>query len=119
MVEIISVGADNIIGCIIKGKIESDDMVKLTSVTEDRLKNNKKLRVYVEIEDLGGISFDAFFKDLKLALKHYRDFERKAVVTNHKWIRKITPVLNRMFPGIEARCFPFDEKEKALDWIKQ
>jgi len=118
MVEIISIGGENIIGCRIEGKIDTDDINKLKSITEEKLKNKKKLRIYVEVINLGGISIEAFFQDLKLAFSHYSDFERKAVVTDYEWVKKIAPIANRIFPGIETRCFSFDEKEQAVEWLK-
>lgn len=119
MVEIISMTADNIIGCRIDGKINSDDMNKLISIAEAKLKNNKKLRVYVEVIDLGGISLEAFFDDLKFGFKHFRDFEKKAVVTESGWMKHLSAISNRLFSGIETKCFSFKEKELAKDWIKQ
>lgn len=119
MVEIISIDGDNIIGCRIEGKINREDMEKLSSITEQKLRNNKKLRVYVEVEELDGISLEAFLEDLKLGFRHFRDFEKKAVVTDHKWVNRITPLANRIFPGIETKCFSFGERETAKEWIKQ
>ena len=118
MVEIISVDGENIIGCRIEGKIDTDDINKLKSITEEKLKNKKKLRVYVEVINLGGISFEAFFEDLKLAFRHYSDFEKKAVVTNYEWVKKITPITNRIFRGVETKCFSFEEKDDAIKWLK-
>lgn len=118
MLELISLEADNVVACVVDGKISSQDIDTIWNEIDGKLKDNKKLSVYVEVKDYGGISIDAFFEDFKRAYKHFNHFSKKAVVTDKNWIKKITPVVDKIFPNIEVRCFSFEDKDKAIEWIK-
>ena len=118
MIEILDVGAGNIIGCKIDGKIDNDDILKISRLVDDKIQIYTKLRVYVELINLEGISFEALMNDLKLAVKHYSKFERKAVVTDKNWIHTISPIAGRLFPGIEVKCFSFADRDSAVEWIR-
>jgi hypothetical protein len=118
MIELIPTNADNLIGCKIDGKINTEDIVRIADYIEDKFIKNKKLRIYVEVIKLEGISLEALFKDLKLGIKHFNDFDKKAVVTDKKWMKRVAALADRIFPNIEVRCFSFEDKEKALEWAK-
>ena len=130
MIDIIPTNTDNVIGCKIVGKIYTEDIEKLANYIEDKLLKSKKLRIYVEVAKLEGISLEALFKDLilfaggveyllKLGIKHFNDFDKKAVVTNKEWMKKVAALADKVFPNIEVKCFSFEEKEKALEWAKE
>ena len=117
MIEIISTPNQNIVGFNIDGKIESTDIEKVTNLVEEKLKSQTKLRVYVEVKNLQGISLEAFWEDLKFALRHLKDFEKKAVVCEESWMSKLAAASNKIFLNIEVKCFSFSEKDQALEWI--
>jgi hypothetical protein len=118
MIDIIPTSTDNVIGCRIDGKITTEDIERVGNHIEDKFTKNKKLRIYVEVTKLEGISLEALFKDLKLAIKHYKDFDKKAVVTDKEWMKRVAVIADILFPNIEVKCFSFEDKEKALDWVK-
>ncbi len=109
---------NNVVGFKIDGKIETRDIKWLESVVEEQLKLYDKLRVYVELESLDGISFETFLEDLKFAFRHFNDFEKKAVVCDKKWMNQLADAINPLFPQIEVKCFSKSEQEQALEWIK-
>ena len=119
MIDIIPTNTDNVIGCKIVGKIDTEDIEKLANYIEDKLLKSKKLRIYVEVAKLEGISLEALFKDLKLGIKHFSDFDKKAVVTDKEWMKKVAALADKIFPNIEVRCFSFEEREKALEWARE
>ncbi len=118
MIDIIPTDTDNVIGCRINGRIDTEDIEKFAICIEDKLLRRKKLRIYVEVIMLEGISLEALFKDLKLGITHLSDFDKKAVVTDEKWMKRVAAIADNLFPNIEVKCFSFDEKEKALEWAK-
>lgn len=119
MIDIIDTGADNILGCRVNGRIEKEDIEKITELVEEKLKDHKKLRIYVEVEKIGLIKPEALFKDIQLAVKHFKKFEKKAVVTDKKWAMKITPIIDKLFPNIDLKCFESSKKAEAQEWVKQ
>lgn len=118
MIEIIDTGADNVVGCRIDGRIEKEDIQKVMEYVEERLGVHEKLRVYVEVESLGLMKPEALFKDIQFAFKHFKKFEKKAVVTDKEWMMKITPIFDKLFPKIELKCFEKSKKAEALEWVK-
>ncbi|MGB7290719.1 MAG: STAS/SEC14 domain-containing protein [Thermodesulfobacteriota bacterium] len=119
MIEIIPTETDNLIGCKIDGKVKTEDIEKVANYIEDKFTKNKRLRIYVEVVKLEGISLEALFKDLKLGIKHFKDFDKKAVVTDKEWMKKVAAIADKIFPNIDVKCFSFEEKEKALEWAKE
>ncbi|MGC9527631.1 MAG: STAS/SEC14 domain-containing protein [Limnospira sp.] len=109
--------AGSLIGVRIDGGIETQDVRNLATLIEERLKSHKPLQVYVEVQHLGGIAPEALWEDLKLAFGHFKDFNRKAVVCDSAWLSRLADVGNRLVPGIEVRCFSWDEKDAAIAWL--
>jgi hypothetical protein len=117
MIEILAMGGDKVIGIRIKGRVESADFETVTGVIEEKFGGQDRVRIYVEIEDFGGMSLPVFLKDLRFSLKHYKQFEREAVVSDKAWLKTFVTVTDKLFPSIEAKHFSFADKEKALSWI--
>ncbi|MDJ0555261.1 MAG: STAS/SEC14 domain-containing protein [Microcoleaceae cyanobacterium MO_207.B10] len=118
MIEIIPIENQNIVGFNIDGKIESSDIEKVTNLVEERLKSETKLRIYVEVKNIQGISLEALWQDLKFGLRHLKDFQKKAVVCEESWMTKLAAASNKIFTNIEVKCFSFSEKDEALEWVK-
>ncbi len=59
----------------VAAKAQGHGLVK--KIIEDKLKTHKKLRIYVEVQKLEGISLEAFFKDFKLGIKHFTEVLRQ------------------------------------------
>ena len=100
------------------GKIEIDDMTRVTTVVEERLKKHDKLRIYVELESIGGISLEALWEDLKLGFNNFKHFSHKVVVTDKQWVAKVASVVDRLIPSIELRAFPKEERDEAIAFVK-
>lgn len=118
MITVIPSETGHAIGLIIDGKIETDDVELVSNLIEARLKEYPKLRVYVELKHLGGISLEALLEDLKLALRHLHHFEKKAVVCEPSWWTKLGTASARLFPQIEVKCFSWAEQEQAREWAR-
>ncbi|MDY7023374.1 MAG: STAS/SEC14 domain-containing protein [Cyanobacteriota bacterium] len=118
MLELIPTESDRVIGLHLKGKIETTDLERVIQQIEDKLKLHQKLRIYAEIESIEGMSPEALWKDLKFSVKHFRDFEKEAVVSDKKWVEKWTAFSNKLLSSVEVKHFSFDEKEQALEWVK-
>lgn len=118
MIEIIPFEETNIIGLRLNGRIEDEQFNQITEKIEEMLKVHKKLRVYAEIEKIGGIPINTLMKDIHFKLKRWRFFEKKAIVSDKKWLENWVAVADRIFSITEVRHFTSDEKEKAMKWIK-
>ncbi|NEP46182.1 MAG: STAS/SEC14 domain-containing protein, partial [Okeania sp. SIO2H7] len=62
-------------------------------------------------------SLEALFEDLKMAMRHLKDFDKKAVVADESWLTKLGTAASKFFPNIEVKCFPPSEADKAMEWL--
>ena len=119
MLEIIPFEEGNIIGFKLKGRIEEDSFDEAVAQMEKMLKKYEKLRVYAEIEEIGGINVNTFMKDIHFKLKHFTDFEKEAVVSDKGWLEAWINIADKIFPHIEIKHFSPDEKEEAKKWLRK
>src|SRR3546814_21120856 len=79
MIENIPFNDDNIAGFRIDGRLTAEAYDGIRDVVDAKLARHQKLRIYVEIANDTRISAEAFFKDLKFALRPWDRFELEAV----------------------------------------
>jgi hypothetical protein len=97
MVEIIPFEESNIIGVRLNGRIEDEEFDEITEKIEDMLNEHDKLRVYAEIEKIGGMSVNTLMKDIHFKLKHWRYFEKEAIVSDKKWLESWIGIADKLF----------------------
>ncbi|WP_432734920.1 STAS/SEC14 domain-containing protein [Maridesulfovibrio sp. FT414] len=118
MIELIEI-APKVLGLKIDGKITEPDMHKMIEVCEKKLQSVERIAVYVEVIDMGGISWGALIEDLKFALPNFKRFSKKAVVSDVKWHEPLAKISDKLFPSIEIRHFNPEDREKAIAWVKE
>lgn len=119
MTELIDFQKGNVVGLHIDGKITEEEFEKIASFCEDKLKEFKNIRLYAELESYGGMAPSAVLKDVKFGIKHWNQIEKEALVTDQKWMQKITEAADTLFPNIEVKAFPVEEKKWAKKWISE
>jgi len=119
MIEIIPLEEGNIVGLRLNGRIEDGEFDEVTKKIEEMLKKHKKLRVYAEVEEIGGMSVNTLMKDIHFKLKHWRDFEKEAIVSDKSWLEAWIGIADKLFPHIEVKHFSTDGKEKAKEWLRE
>lgn len=117
MMNFIDVGSEKVVGLIIDGKISDDEYEAVVGVIEEKMEIHPKVSVYVELESLGGIPPKTLLKDLKFSLKNMDRFDKEAIVTDKKWLEKLTPLLDKIFTDIEILTFDKDKKQQAIQWV--
>ena len=118
MLEIIPFEEGNIIGFHLSGKMEDDEFDGIVVRMEGMLKEHKKLRIYAEVEEFKGMSVNTFMKDIHYGLKHWRDIEKEAVVSDKGWLKAWVGFAGSLVPGVEVKHFSFEEIEKAKEWVR-
>ena len=116
--QMIDTGADDVLGILVDGKVDEEDVKRVWTLAEERLEKHEKLRVYVELESFDGITLKATLEDLKQVFRNFRRFERKAIVSDKSWLGTFTKIGDKLFPSIEVKHFAPSEKDAALEWAK-
>lgn len=117
MLTILELDADNVVAIGLNGKISTEQFDQVAALVEEKLQRHEKIRIYAEIISFGGMSINTFFKDMKLALRHWKRFDKEAVVTDKKWLQKVSEIGGKLFPGIDVRVFSTTEAETARQWV--
>lgn len=119
MVELIDFQKGNVVGLRIDGKITEDEFEKIASFCEDKLKEFPNFRLYAELESYGGVDPKAVLKDIKFGIKHWKEIDKEAIVTDQQWMQHVAQAADKLFPGIEVKAFPFEEDTWAKKWIAE
>ncbi|MER8814544.1 STAS/SEC14 domain-containing protein [Mesorhizobium sp. M0220] len=87
---------------------------------EAKLSDHKDIGVLTDLTDFEDMTAGALRRDLQYGLSKLREFhrfKRAAVISDKQWIKAATEMTDALFPQIEARVFPEDEKAQALKWV--
>lgn len=119
MLEMIDIGVKNSIAYRFGGKITEDEMTSILTIFKEKIEKGQKLVVYQEVASIGGVEFDAMVEKFKffreVGLLH---FDKIAVVTHKKWLQKIVDLENKIFKSINMKGFSVEEKEQAVEFLK-
>jgi hypothetical protein len=121
MIELITDMPEGTLGFRVSGKVVKGDY---TDVLEPELKktldSGNKLRTLYVIESLDKIEPSALWEDSKtgfnLGVRHHKEWDRSAIVTDIEWMVHATKLFAWMIPG-EARVYPLAEVEEAKRWV--
>ncbi|AXA33494.1 STAS/SEC14 domain-containing protein [Francisella adeliensis] len=98
----------------VEGKLTHKDYVETLIPKFEELAGKGKLKVLVIMSNFEGIEVKAMLDDLKTAVKHRKDFEKVAVVTEADWIK----VGLNVFKGIvSADVKTFHDEKSASIWM--
>jgi len=119
MIEMMDIGMADALAYRIEGKITEEDMNTILAIFKEKIEKNQNLIVYQEVVSIGGAEFDAMIEKLKFFLEFgLSHFSRIAVVTHKKWLHKLVDLEGKLFKGIEMRGFPKEEKDQAIEFLK-
>ena len=108
---------DYVVPIEIDGEINSRDFSNVLAKMEEQLAKHDKLRLYVEIKSLGGMSASTAFNELKDAIKHWERFDKLAVVSDVEGIRTATTVIDKLSPNTECETFRSADRDSAQAWV--
>ena len=118
MIQLLPMPIAKVVGVRISGKMEKADIEQVAKTIEAKLAAHDKVSIYAEIESFEGISFEGLVADIKFALPHLHDFDKKAIVSEKRWIEHLVAIGDKLFPSAEVRHFSFDERDEALRWVQ-
>ncbi|PHI19590.1 hypothetical protein CEQ90_11995 [Lewinellaceae bacterium SD302] len=114
----VDLGQDNLLGLAIVDKMEVADYEKFNYYVSDKVEQYGKVRLFLEIVDMKGVSLRALYEDLKTAIKHYGSIERMAIIGDQSWLKGSVKVSDLLTPGLDMAAFGTDERARAIDWLK-
>ncbi|RWO46105.1 MAG: STAS/SEC14 domain-containing protein [Mesorhizobium sp.] len=119
VIEVIS-APGNVAAFRVAGTVTAEDYDKIIPTIEEKLSEHEEIGIQADLTDLEDMTGDALRRDLQYGLSKLGElhrFQRAAVVSEKQWIKAATEMTGALFPQIEARVFPADEKTQALAWV--
>jgi hypothetical protein len=112
---------DNILAFHIQGKLDHDAFLKASEDLIDKLHQHQQFCIYIEIHEPNGIDFRVVWDSVRFAMAYFRQYlkqvDRIAVVSDSKWIHRITEFENLILTGVREKAFNLSQKDKAMKWI--
>ena len=111
---------EGVLGIRLSGKISGDDYEQVLTPAVNRvIEEHVRIRLLAELgADFESYSLDAAWEDSKLGIKHWKGFERAAIVTDIKWVTTAMKAMGFMLP-CPIKTFPLNERENAKRWLSE
>lgn len=109
----------HIVGFKAIGKITQEDYTKtLLPIFEEARDSGEKLRVFLSFgSDFEGYTLNAAWEDSKFGLKYLRTIEKAAVVSDQRWIKRLSSFFGSLIP-CPVKVFDNSQIEAAKAWIE-
>ncbi len=119
MFKIISNGI-NRLDIVMSGKLNTEDMKRALDELVNKSANIENGKMLYEITDfhlptLGAMAVE--FSRLPSMIGLMKNFDRAAVLSDKKWLRKVSELEGALYPGLEIKAFDFDQKQEAEAWL--
>ena len=118
MYHILPKSKDNVIGICVEGQMRTEDYETLLPFVANMIRAHGTVRVLADLRNLTSIEFRGILKTFPFAFKYSSHVEKKAVITDKKWIYNWTRLLAPFFKT-EVRCFPSRHIDKAWTWVQR
>lgn len=120
MLELMKDLPDNAVGFSAVGEVTDDDYEDvLIPAIEAKLEKYDKIRVLYDFgPNFEKFDGDAMWDDTKVGMKHLTDFDKIAVVSDQKWIRRSIKAFGWLMPG-EVKLYEGSELDEAKAWISE
>ena len=118
MLELMNVGADDVVAVRGSGEITKDDYLSvLVPAAEAAFSKHDKIRVLYVVEDDAHYEGGAMLEDALMGVKHLLGWDKVAVVTDVEWMRKAVSLFRFLMP-CPVRLFAKPELKEAESWIQ-
>jgi hypothetical protein len=118
MIETLHTDSPKTAGFKLSGKLHDEDYRTFVPAVESLLAAEGKVRLFVQFDNFHGWDLHAAWDDFKFGVKHYSDFERIAMVGDHKWQAWMAKCC-KPFTKAAVRYFDASEADAARTWLQQ
>ncbi|UYZ59897.1 SpoIIAA family protein [Hymenobacter latericus] len=108
----------NLLTFIINGPISRADYDQVVPVLEQKIARWNKVNVCVEVRHFDGISLRALWEEIRQDIKHYKDFNRVAVITEDSALVNAAVGLGTSLTPALIKHFTPQQKQSAEDWAR-
>jgi hypothetical protein len=120
MLQLINDLPAHVVGVHAIGKVTVEDYETVLIPRLDELaKQQGNINYLLVLEtDVSNFTFAAWWRDLKLGLKHYKEWRKIAIVTDQKGVEWFSDIFCFFIPG-RAKGFPLTKLDEAVMWVSK
>jgi hypothetical protein len=120
MLQFMSEMPRNVVGIHAVGHVSSEDYEKVLIPRLDELARRQGEINYLLVLDtpVWNFSTAAWWEDFRLAIKHFRQWNKVAIVTDQKGVEWLADISRFFIPGV-AKGFTLGELEEAKKWVSE
>ena len=111
-------GANNLLEVKLTGKLTKELYEELEPVVAKQVEEFGKLKLLVIMQDFEGWTCGALWEDTKFDLKHWRDFEKLALVGDKKWEQGMAAFC-KPFTSAKIQYFDLSKLSDAESWVRE
>ncbi|MDX5347130.1 MAG: STAS/SEC14 domain-containing protein [Hymenobacteraceae bacterium] len=118
MIQLLEEPKDELVMLKMVSKLDQKDYDQVVPFLEKQIKQYGKIKVYLEIEDLEGMTAQAMWQEVKFDLSHRTDFAKIAITGDAEWLEWLARVSSYLIPA-PIRHFKLSDKAAALQWLRE
>jgi len=119
MMELIDIGIDKAIAIRIEGKITEAEMEEVFSEMKGKIRAYGDIVIFEQIDSFEGVELAGIVDKFKYLFEMgISNITRVAIVTDKQWLSKIVSLEDKLFKNVHMKCFPFEEREQAIDFLR-
>ncbi|MDC8003090.1 STAS/SEC14 domain-containing protein [Aureisphaera galaxeae] len=108
--------AQDTIGYIIDGKMDTVAINALRAQILEKFEEHDKINLYLEDSGIESFTLNAVFIATLFPIEHAKRFHKIALVTNRRWIHMLGN-LDTLIAKVNIRNFTTEERMNAMAWI--
>ena len=108
----------NVVGFKATGKVTRADFdgVLIPAVDAEAKKQGTLNYLLVLDTDISNMSAGAWVADITMGLKHFSQWRKMAIVSNHDGVNKVTDLSDPVLPGM-VKSFTIAQTREAILWL--
>jgi len=106
----------NLLVLNISGDLTKEHYDEVLPLLEKKIARWGKINLYLDVRSFSHVTASALWEDIKLDVKHWRDFNRVAVTSDDSNLLKAAAALATLVSPAEVRHFDLERKEEAMLW---
>lgn len=108
----------NCLNLEVTGTITKEDVESVIPVVNEIIKEYKKMKCFIFLNDVKGYTLDGFLVDFHFYLTHKDAFDYTAIVGDKEFEQKFIEIFDKLMPG-KLKYFDYAKIEEAKKWISE
>lgn len=116
MFDTIDYPEQNLLTLTISGTLTKEHYDAIVPLLDEKIARWGKINLYLDVRSFNYITAAALWKDIKLDVRHWRDFNRIAITSDDSNLLKAATALATLVSPAEIHHYTLEQKEEALHW---